>query len=132
MSLRFILLLFSVSSIYALYLSLNDEMYAYKSINDVGKITITIPSALRQEHILEFIEGLQLHLKERNAVVYRDIWRYIEAHPTKVVEKGVIGELQRVYEGLTAMGEMDARVLMEILGRFWSAVDGAQDGTMEK
>ncbi|KAK6511157.1 hypothetical protein TWF481_000079 [Arthrobotrys musiformis] len=93
---------------------------APEKTEEVESITITVPSILEKQHILDILAKLQTHVNGYITVIERDMIFYVN---TKMqngqVDQKVMEKLEKLYAGLIALGELDVAVLGEVLKGLW-------------
>ncbi|KAF3177958.1 hypothetical protein EYR41_006527 [Orbilia oligospora] len=89
----------------------------------VENITITVPSILERQHILDILVKLQGHVSEYISTVERDMISYVNSNiDSGNVDEKVMDRLEKLYAGLVALGELDGGVLGEVLKGLWGGV----------
>ncbi|KAF3315852.1 hypothetical protein TWF173_003049 [Orbilia oligospora] len=89
----------------------------------VENITITVPSILERQHILDILVKLQGHVSEYISTVERDMISYVNSNiDSGNMDEKVMERLEKLYAGLVALGELDGAVLGEVLKGLWGGV----------
>ncbi|KAF3178289.1 hypothetical protein TWF788_007468 [Orbilia oligospora] len=89
----------------------------------VDNITITVPSILERQHILDILVKLQGHVSEYISTVERDMISYVNSNiDSGNVDEKLMGRLEKLYAGLVTLGELDGAVLGEVLKGLWGGV----------
>ncbi|EPS40051.1 hypothetical protein H072_6158 [Dactylellina haptotyla CBS 200.50] len=106
------------------YVSFLLAISAFKSAGvsepgEVDDITITLPSDTQPRHVLDIVARLQSHLVQRIGVIERDMISFVNGSDERQRNEKMTHALEKIYAGLSALGEVDAGVLVEVLGGLW-------------
>ncbi|KAK6338099.1 hypothetical protein TWF696_001570 [Orbilia brochopaga] len=118
-SLRFAALAAAAYCVRYTVCAIGNVLCSRAATGDIDSIVVTIPSGLKRRHMLDVVRRLQAHVKERMGFVHADMVKYVNGYMAGIEDEGVREGLRKVYEGLIALGGIDAGVLVDVLAGLW-------------